>query len=414
MPSPSETPYLRAAFIAGPLAAAAAMAVATLGVVLARGPGGSPISTARTAAQVWLTSIGSGITADGVTITVVPLGAVLVAVLVVAGVVRWTLPEPVDQLPAFVISTAGAHGVVGAIVAAAASTGGVTIHPVRAVAAAFVVGGLGAALGATGKHGGGQALWFTASHHLRRAVRAAVSGVLALLGVATAIVVLQLLVHLDRAGDLWALLDPGTGGGIALGLGCLLAIPNLVLWTAAALIGPGFALGTGTSVDLTGSQLGAVPGFPVLAALPSPGQFPGWVFVLGLVPLAAGAVAGWRTEAGERDDLLRRLVAGLAAGAVAGFVIGVLVGASGGAIGPGRMMQAGPPALTPLLVAVPVMAMGGGIGAALAHYRGLRAHQPTRGSRPGPGTGSDVGPSGRPRLGKRNQSAGPDRRDSQS
>lgn len=411
MPSPSETSYLRAAFIAGPLAAVAAMLVAALGVVFARGlGGGSPISTARTAAQVWLTSIGSGITADGVTITIVPIGALLVAVLVVAAVVRWTLPDPVDQLPAFVISTAGVHGVVGAVVAAAVSTGGVNIFPVRAVAAAFVVGGLGAALGAVGKHGGGQALWFTVSDHLRRAVRAAASGVLTVLGVAAAIVVLQLVVHLDRAGDLWALLDPGTGGGVALALGCLLAVPNLVLWTASALLGPGFALGTDTSVDLTGSQLGAVPGFPVLAALPSPGQFPGWVFLLGLVPLAAGAVAGWRAEPGEQDGLVPRLVAGLAAGAVAGFVLGVLIGASGGALGPGRMMQAGPPALTPLLIAVPVLTMGGGIGAALAHYRGLRAHQPA----PGSGPGASEGPSGRPRLWKRHQSPGSDRRDGQS
>lgn len=419
MSEPTETPYLRAAFLAAPLAAVASVLVAALGVLFARGLDGAGAgSVLRTAARVWLTAIGSGITADGIAITLVPIGAVLVAVAIIAQVVRWTLPDPVDDLAAFVISTAGVHGVVGALTASLVGTGGVEVSTIRAAAAAFVVGGLGAASGAVSRHGGGGALWFTISDHVRRAVRAAVSGVVTVLAVATLVVVALLLRQLDRAGDLWALLDPGAGGAVALGIGSLLAVPTLVLWTAAALIGPGFALGTDTTVDLTGAQLGAVPGFPVLAALPSPGTFPDGVFVLGLVPLLAGAVAGWRSDPGEADGLVARLVAGVAAGAVAGFVLGVLVGASGGAIGPGRMMQTGPPALTPLLVAVPVMALGGGIGAALAHYRGTRAPQPSEPASVGTPeqheAGSDTGARRRPRLWKRHQPAGPDRRDDPS
>ncbi|MGB9013416.1 MAG: DUF6350 family protein [Aeromicrobium sp.] len=409
MTAPTETPYLRAAFLAGPLAAGAAMLLSGIVVLFARGLDDfSVTSVARTSAQVWLTSIGSGITAGGVTITVVPIGALLVTVLVVAAVVRWVLPDPVDDLPAFVISTAGSHGLVGAVISAVAGTGGVDISPIRAVAAACVVGGVGAGLGAVGRHGGSDALWFTVSDHLRRALRAGLSGVLAMLTAATSLVVLLLLIHLDRAGDLWALLDTGVGGGIALAAGSLLAVPNLVLWTAATLIGPGFALGSDTSVDLTGAQLGAVPGFPVLAALPSPGEFPGWVFLLGLVPLAAGAVAGWRACTDPSEELRSQIVAGVAAGAAAGFMLGVLIGASGGAIGPGRMEQAGPAALTPLLVAVPVMAVGGGIGAVLAHYRGERALHSS------PEPGADAGPPGRSRLWRRHQSPSADRRHEQS
>jgi hypothetical protein len=402
MTEPSRTPYLRAAFLSGALAAVAAVVVAAAGVVVARGPGGgSLVSTARVSAQVWLTSIGAGITADGIAVTIVPVGALAVAVAVVAVVVRWTLPDPVDDLPAFVISTAAVHGVVAALVAAVAGTGGVEIFAVRAAAAGFVAGGLGAGIGAVGRHGGGAALWFTASDGLRRAVRGSVAGVATVLGVAAALVVVLLLTHLGRAGDLWALLDPGAGGGLALAIGSLLAVPTLVLWCAAALIGPGFALGTGTTVDLTGAQLGAVPGFPVLAALPSPGAFGDWAFLLGLVPLAGGAVAGWRVRHGGAEGLWVRVLEGVAAGAVAGFVLGVLVGASGGAIGPGRMADTGPPALTPLLVALPVMAVGGGIGAVLAHYRGVRALQ----------SSAEPGATGRPRLWRRHQPAGTDRRD---
>ena len=167
------------------------------------------------------------------------------------------------------------------------------------------------------------------------------------------------------------------GGGLALAVMCLLSVPTLVLWATSVLIGPGFVLGTDTSVDLTGSHLGAVPGFPPLAALPAPGEFSGWVFVLGLVPLLAGIVAGFKTDPpvpGDSDSaLLHRLGHGAAAGAVAGLVVGLAVAVSGGGIGPGRMADAGPPVLTPLLVAVPVLAMGGALGAVLAHYRGARA-----------------------------------------
>ena len=146
-----------------------------------------------------------------------------------------------------------------------------------------------------------------------------------MLGASAAIVLVLLALHLPRASDLWAALDPGFGGGFALAVICVLAAPTLVLWTAAALIGPGFQLGTHTSVDLTGAQLGAVPGLPILAALPSPGAFPGWVIVLNLIPLAAGMLAGWRVDTGEREDILIKVGLGAAAGAVAGFLLGVLV-----------------------------------------------------------------------------------------
>ena len=122
MPEPSETPYLRTAFLAGPVAAVASVGLAAAVVVLAGGLiGGSLVSTLRTAAHVWLTSMGSGVTADGMAVTAIPIGALLVVAFVVSRVVRWSLPDPVDELPAFVISTAGAHGLAGAVVAAAVS-----------------------------------------------------------------------------------------------------------------------------------------------------------------------------------------------------------------------------------------------------------------------------------------------------
>lgn len=368
MSEPIETPYLRAAFLAGPLAAVASIAAAWIAVFVAGGVS-SLGGAVRGATRTWLVAIGSGISVDDVAITVVPVGAWMVAVGLIALVTRWVLNEPVDGLPAFVASTGGVVGLIAAVAAAVSSSGGGEVGFVRAAIAGFVAGAVGSAWGAVARHGGGDTLWFTISEDLRRAVRSALPGVATLLIASSLIVIALLFAHRQRAGDLWALLDPGFGGGIALAIACLLALPTAVLWTASALLGPGFSVGTDTSVDLTGSHLGAVPGFPVLAALPSPGQFPDWVFVLGLIPLFAGGVAGWRADTGGRHGLTARVVAGAAAGAVAGFIVGVMVGVSGGAIGPGRMAEAGPPSLTPLLVGVLVLGLGGALGAALAHYR---------------------------------------------
>lgn len=363
----------------------------------------------RTGVRGWLVAQGSGLHVGRAELGLVPFGAALLALALVAFVAsRWGVDPnaegPQAEVGPFAATVAGTSGVVAAILASVVSTDAVSVPVTRAAFASFVVTGLGAAVGLARGSGRPDALWFTERADVRAVVRGASRGLALLLSAAAAVVAVLLIWHLDRASDLWALLQPTAGGGVALGLVCVLALPTLVLWTAAALIGPGFAIGTETSVDLTGAHLGTVPGLPVLAALPAPGEFSDWVFVLALLPLLAGIVAGWSTrppEVGpgtEDHALLRRLGFSAAAGALAGLAVGVLVGISGGAVGPGRLTEAGPPLLTSLLVAVPVLAVGGGIGGVLAHYRGARASSPDERARR------------RPRLWKRHQPAGADRR----
>ncbi|MRJ76337.1 hypothetical protein GEV29_07295 [Aeromicrobium sp. SMF47] len=400
MPEPAESSFLRPAFLTALVAALVSIGVSAVLVLLARGASDlSLVSFGRASVRTWLVSMGSGIEAGAVSVGLVPLGATLVCLVIVAAVAAWIVAEPLHDLVAFAASSAGAYGVIAGVASTVTNAGEVDISTTRAALAAFVVGGLGAALGSAVRHRDAERWWFTSSEDVRAVIRAAVPGIAAVLVSATAVVAVLLVRGVARAGDLWALLDPGPGGGVALGVGSLLAVPTLILWTTSVLLGPGFALGTDTSVDLSGAQLGQVPGFPVLAGLPAPGQFPDWVFVLGLVPLLAGALCGWRLLPGAREGVLARVALGAAAGALAGLVLGVLVALSGGAIGPGRMADAGPPALTPLLVAVPVMAVGGAIGAALNHYRGGRAPRP-----------SDTSATGRPRLWQRDEPAGADRR----
>ncbi len=402
MPEPAASPYLRPAFLTAGVATVLGIVASGLLTVLAQGGVGSSVAgLLRSAVQGWLVAQGAGLDLEGTSIRLVPLGATALVVLVVALAARWIVADPVTELGPYAATVAGATGTAAAVLSAVTNAGDVHTSVVRAAFGAFAVGGIGSAVGAATRHDRAEALWFTDRADVRSVVRGACWGVAVLLASAATLVVVLLTFHVDRAADLWALLDPGLGGGLVLAVCCLLAMPTLVLWATSVLLGPGFVLGTDTSVDLTGSHLGAVPGFPPLAALPAPGEFGAWVFLLGLVPLLAGIVAGFRTDPPQPDQsdsaVLHRLVHGAAAGAVAGVVVGLAIAVSGGGIGPGRMVDAGPPVFTPLLVAVPVLAMGGALGAVLAHYRGARDRTRRR-----------------PRLRWRHQPPGPDRRDDES
>ena len=419
MPEPPATPYLRPAFLTAGLAITLGIAVSSGLAVLAQGGGWSATGLLRAGVQGWLVAQGAGLDVEGASIRLVPLGAVVLVGLVSALAARWIVADPVEELGPYAATVAGTCGAVAAVLSAVTNTGELYTSVVRAAFGAFAVGGIGSAVGVARKHERAEMLWFTDRADVRAVVRGAWTGVATLLGSAAALVVVLLTIHIDRAADLWALLDPDVGGGLALAATCLLSVPTLVLWATSVLLGPGFVLGTDTSVDLTGSHLGAVPGFPPLAALPAPGEFPDWVFVLGLLPLLAGVVAGFRTEpapttstdASSADEaatsdhaLLDRVLLGATSGGLAGLVTGLAVAVSGGGIGPGRMADAGPPVLTPLLVAIPVLAMGGALGAVVAHYRGARAPQQS-----GP---PQDGATRRPRLRWRHQPPGPDRRGS--
>jgi hypothetical protein len=139
-------------------------------------------------------------------------------------------------------------------------------------------------------------------------------------------------------------LDAGAGGGVVLAALCVLYVPTAAVWGLAYVVGPGFAVGAGTSVSLAGTDLGAVPAFPLLAALPQePG--PAAAPLALLVPVLAGLLAavlahragrvladGWRPVAE---------VSAVAGGLVAAVVTVLALLASGPA-GPGRLVETGP------------------------------------------------------------------------
>ena len=143
----------------------------------------------------------------------------------------------------------------------------------------------------------------------------------------------------------------------------LVYTPNAVLWVSAYSLGPGFAVGTHTSIALGGVQVGAVPAVPLLAPLPDTGAAPwiSWLVVAG--PITAGIVAGWmymrcRTVVSAASGApwwqRQRLVEsaqGLAIGAAAAVVLGLLAAFSAGSYGGGHLSELGPSAPWVMLAA---------------------------------------------------------------
>lgn len=192
---------------------------------------------------------------------------------------------------------------------------------------------------------------------------------------AAVLVAVVLVVHYSSVVALYEGLGSEALGGLVLTLGQLAVLPNLVIWAASWLIGPGFALGAGSSVSPAGTLLGPLPSVPVLAALPQ-GEA-AFAFLGLLVPLLAGFVAGWRVRRGLFDALDGRSLLrwGAAAaggiGVVGGLLLGLLAWFSAGAAGPGRLEHVGPDPLVIGAVAALELAIAAGLG--LASGRRARA-----------------------------------------
>jgi hypothetical protein len=131
-------------------------------------------------------------------------------------------------------------------------------------------------------------------------------------------------------------------GGLAITLAQLAFIPNFVIWTATWLIGPGFAIGTGSSVSPLATTLGPLPAIPILGALPSGSSPLGFLGLL--VPVVVGFLVGAILGPRLKEQVEGSLIAltGVGIGVVGGIILGLLAWFSAGAAGPGRLETVGP------------------------------------------------------------------------
>lgn len=181
---------------------------------------------------------------------------------------------------------------------------------------------------------------------LRLGARAGLVAAMLMLASGAAIAGVAIAANGGPAADILAAYGTDVAGQAGLTLLCAAYAPNLAGWSAAYLVGPGFAVGTGTVVRSSEVAMGPLPALPVFAGLPE-GALPTVGAVLLAVPIVAGGLAGWllgHTRLGWPRPLLGSVVSGV----VAGGVLGGFTAASGGSLGAGRLAEFGP---DPVLVA---------------------------------------------------------------
>ena len=191
-------------------------------------------------------------------------------------------------------------------------------------------------------------------------VRAAVVAFVALVGLGAVLLGIGILAGWSQIVATYQELHAGAVGDTAVTLLQLGFLPNLVIYAIAWSTGAGFSFGAGTSVGLTSSDVGTLPMLPILGAVPeSMGTF-GLVGLL--VPLGAGAIAGWWFLREGEDHLdewvalkvpfrpLSVLISAVALGVMTGILMSFgalwLGWISYGSLGIGRFTEVGAEPLT--------------------------------------------------------------------
>jgi len=368
----------------------------------------------RVAADGWLLAHGAALAVPGGRLALWPLGLALLplAWCVSAGrrtAVALEATHPAARAPREGLDSAllaALAGVVGAYVvlatAIAITAGSSAVRPGLASTAlgALLVAGAGAGASMAGARlrlaAGGPRRLAAASRPrglvsaladllrlpagARPALRAGGRSLLWCLVGAAACLAVSLAAGASQVADLHRALDAGVVGGVVLVVGQLLLLPTALVWALAWTAGPGFAVGASTSVSPGSTDLGLLPALPLLGGLPQQGTGGGWLWVVLLLPVAAGAVASARLrllaplrlveplplaqpvqglpEPEDDDaapltarrrallDLRRRwlpaVLRALGVGAVAGAGAGLLAALSSGPVGPGALAQVGP------------------------------------------------------------------------
>jgi hypothetical protein len=379
--------------VAGTLAACSAtgvgLAVLTIlvlvGWIAAPNPGIGLVGVLRTAAVLWLVGHHVGVQVSGAgRIGMLPLGLVLLPGVLLWRAGRWMVRQIAVASPVHALRTTLAVAVPYALLAGALAAGSRSALAAPSIPQAFVAGFAVAAVAAGFGATRALAPWAQLGALLSartRSVLAGAAGSLAVLGAAGALLTATALAsHVREFGAVNGLLAPGVVGAGLLLLAELAYLPNAVLWAIAYMLGPGFAVGTGTIVAPTGSAVGPLPAFPLLAALPqSPhGSGPAWLAILVLAgPYLAGALGGLVVVRIAPTPVLEAApVRGFCCGALTGAVLGVLAAFAGGPLGDGRMAAVGPSAWQVAVVAALEVGIAAAVTAGVANWRFAMAHTP--------------------------------------
>jgi hypothetical protein len=347
------------------------------------GLGGGLAGALRSAGLLWLVAHHVEVTVRGVgRIGLLPLGLVLLPAALIERAGRWMTREGhvaglLDVVPA-AVSIALPYALFTGAVAVASRTAVAAPSLWQAATMGFLIALLASGFGAAR----GLAPWRKLAGRVPPRPRSVILGMLAALAVLTVCGAIlgaaSLIVHINAYKQAVAALNPGIFGSVLLLLASLCYLPNSVIWAVAYMLGPGFSFGIGTAVSPSGSALGPVPAFPMLAALPvgTKAAFPVWLgfFVL-VMPYLAGALAGLMTvRIAPTPSLEAAPLWGLLTGTLTAVVFGFAARFSGGPLGAGRLASVGPAPVEAGLVAVLEVGVTAALVAGAANWLIIRHH----------------------------------------
>lgn len=328
----------------------------------------------RVGADAWLLGHGAGLALPEATVSVVPLGLTGLCVYVAFRLGRraaaTSYVEDARTLGLGVVVLAGTYAVIALLTAVLAATADAAPSPGRAFLGGALVASLGGGLGLARGSAVGAEQWDRLDRlGVGAVVRGAVAAAMLLVAAGSVLVLLAFLLDLGTAANVLARLHTDPAGGALYTTLVAAVAPNLALLGGAYLLGPGFAVGTGTVVSPAMVTLGPMPAFPLVAALPPAGPGPTWASALVAVPFLLAVVAAGLTA--WHDPVLGYRVAAarsLGVGLLGGLLAASLVLLAGGSIGPGRMSEIGAPALATLGVGMAAFGLGGLVGGLAATW----------------------------------------------
>jgi hypothetical protein len=367
------------------------------------GLGGGLAGALRSAGLLWLVAHHVEVTVHGVgRIGLLPLGLVLLPAVLVERAGRWMTREGhvtglLEVGPA-AMSIALPYALFTGAVAVASRTSAAAPSLWQAVMMGFLIALLASGFGAARSLAPWRRLAVRVPPRPRSVLLGMVAALAVLIGSGALLDAISLMVHLGAYKQAVAALNPGVFGSVLLLLASLCYLPNSVIWAVAYMLGPGFSFGIGTAISPSGSALGAVPAFPMLAALPvgHAAAFPAWLgfFVL-VLPYLAGALAGLMTvRIAPTPSFEAAPFWGLVTGTLTAVVIGFCAKFSGGPLGAGRLASVGPAGGEVGLVAVLEVGVTAALVAGAANWLIIRHHiRRLNAGQPGePGSARTTGP----------------------
>lgn len=204
-----------------------------------------------------------------------------------------------------------------------------TPSALRAFGGVLVVHAIGAAIGVWSRVGRRALAASPLPNWLGDSLRAAVAGVLALLGLSGLVTAGSLVVHWSTMQELYGITD-SIFGEFSLTVLSVLYAPNVIVGTSAVAVGSSAHLGFATFSPFTVFG-GDMPALPILAAAPTPPLGPVWVALL-IVGASSGVAVGQQC-ARHALPLLPALAKLLVAAVAGALVMSLLAYGGSGRLG---------------------------------------------------------------------------------